>query len=184
MSSDDFDNQFNSAQWEAEYGDERLRLIKEEEDRLHGDQESIFPKTEPWTVWLHRVNQRGILVRFSFIEEAYSYAVAALYNESLDASVYVKLEHVHHSKELLNIGQTETLQTIMFSGIKVPASVLNFTKEGFFILKPTHALKLGPNILFQYNGDSTWIIEIPLPATCLEHWTDCLSSEAKQLANI
>ena len=184
MSSDEVNVQFNSAQWEAEYGEERLRLIKEEEDRLRADQEDIFPKTEAWTVWLHRLNSRGILVRFPSCEEAYSFAVASLYNDSLDASVYVTYEQVHNYKELLNIGQTDTLQTVMFSGIKVPASMLNFTKEGFYLMKPTHALKLGPNNLFQYSEDNTPIIEVPLAATCLEHWTEFLSEEVKQLANI
>lgn len=181
MSLDEVTTHFNNAQWEAEYGTDRLKLIKEEEDKLRHDQEDIFPKTEPWTVWLHRVNSRGVLIRFSYIEEAYSYSLAALYNDSLDASITKSLDRLSYSNEIENIGQTDSLQVAMFKGVKVPEDLLNFSKEGFYVLKPTQALKLGPNKLFDHTNNNP-IIEVPLTEADLEHWTECLSAEVKTLA--
>jgi hypothetical protein len=181
MSSDEFAKSLEDAQWEAEYGENRLKLILEEERRLRADQEDCFPKTEPWTVFINRPdNLRGILVRFSDKGEAYSYAVSILRNDSDD--VYLDqprgLEQIYASTRIYNVGQTDSMQVAMFSGIKVPSSILDFPC-GFYLMNPTHALKLGQESLIEYKDETAKIIEVPLTVKNLDHWTECLSEKAR-----
>jgi len=160
----------------------RLQLLLEEEERLRGDQEDCFPKLQPWTVWLHRDMPRGILVRFSDLEEAYTYAKAALYNDAVNASVYLRLDQIYTTNNLYSVGQTLDLNVFLFRGTKVPDSVLHFKKE-FYLMYPTHALKFKTDALIEHTNDKD-IMVVPLTVDHLDHWTECLSDEAKVLANI
>ena len=145
----------------------------------YGDIGNELKLNSHWTVWIHRPNGRGILVRFSDKGEAYSYSISILRNDSDDAHIHITLEQIHLSTSVYGVGQTDCIQVAMFSGIKVPSSVLNFNRDGFYLMNPTHALKLGLESLIDYKNETAPIVEVPLTVENLDHWTECLSEKAR-----
>jgi len=109
------------AQWEAEYGEERARLLAEElaaakADGGERDHDACFPKTEIWTVWIHRLVKYDLLVRFMSKDDALEYGIRFIKEKSKEHyfSTFI------NTSELMRIGQSDELQVLMFPGINHP----------------------------------------------------------------
>lgn len=152
--NDEFIKQLDDAQWEAEYGDDRVRLLQEEEDNGSvGEQghDACFPKADVWTVWVNRVQVNGFLVHFYDANEAYDFATAFLYHnkeDTEDAEIFCNREshRVHDmlkSHNVLYVGKTTQAQTAIYRGASPPTEVKILSKNKFYKIKPSYALNLG-----------------------------------------
>lgn len=157
--SDELLKQIDESQWEAEYGDDRNRLVEEEADNASiGEQghDACFPKADTWTVWINLVDN-GISVNFYDMEEAYDFALAFLYDRSNDPVILgsfrsLEFHNLINNHNVFYVGRGANLQAAIFRGsnpstrikrlsnnklIKLDAaSAIHYTENSYLCVKP------------------------------------------------
>lgn len=141
MSLTEIQKSLEDAQWEAEYGEERARLLAEElesakADGGERDHDACFPKSEVWTVWIHRIIGDGLLVRFTNSNDAQAYGATFLSKHCKEYYLNAAISQM----DIKSIGQSSELQLFMFAGLSH-----NVTKicETLYIVSEQKGLELG-----------------------------------------
>jgi hypothetical protein len=173
--------QLDDAQWEAEYGDDRLRLLREEEDNASVGEvghDGCFPKAQVWTVWANRVHKRGFLIHFHDLNEAYIYAMALLNStkmpvETVSTRECLEVHNTIKSNKLLYIGKCESLQVAVFRGHAPTTELKVLCTNKLYQIRPSYALILGaegePEDQVE-NKKSSLIIKVPISKYDLQDW--------------
>ena len=141
MSQTNIQQSVEDAQWEAEYGEERERLLAEElaaakADGGERDHDACFPKSQVWTIWIHRLDQYGLLVRFTDRDEAMNYGRHFLSGHSTEHYLAPPTGY----EEMKPIGQSKDLQVFMFKGVQHAKLA---EAEGLYIVDKQTANKYG-----------------------------------------
>ena len=179
--SEELIKQLDDAQWEAEFGDDRLRLLREEEDNASvGEQghDGCFPKSEVWTVWVNRINKRGFLIHFQDMKEAYDYAVSIINSTKTHIEIFCNSESliVHDtikSHKLLYIGKCESLHTAVFRGAEPTRELKILCVNKLYKIRPSYALVLGPEGEPADQPDTninSLIVKVPISKYDLQDW--------------
>jgi hypothetical protein len=179
--SEELIKQLDDAQWEAEFGDDRLRLLREEEDNAsvgENGHDGCFPKTEVWTVWVNRVNKRGFLIHFHDMKESYDYALSILNSTKTPVETFCPYESlvIHNtmkSHKLLYIGKCETLQTAVFRGHTPTTELKVLCTNKLYQIRPSYALILGaegePEDQVDTNNQSL-LVKVRISKYDLQDW--------------
>lgn len=189
--SDDLIKNLEEAQWEAEFGEDRLRLLQEEDDNASvGEQghDGCFPKSEIWTVWVNRVHIRGFLIHFFNIEEAYAYAVSYLYHHEPNPEIFCKrtslpIHNLVKSYKVLYIGKSANLQTAIFKGALPPTEIKVLAKHRFYKISPSHALNLSPSETPVSVIEEGYISKVQISKYDSKDWKSFLSEDTLSKIN-
>lgn len=179
--SEELIKQLDDAQWEAEFGDDRLRLLREEEDNAsvgESGHDACFPNSQVWTVWVNRINKRGFLIHFHDMKEAYDYAVSIIKSTKTQMETFCNYDSlvVHDtvkSHKLLYIAKCESLQTAILRGAVATTELKILCVNKLYKIRPSHALALGaegepddqPD-----NNSHALLVKVPVSKYDLQDW--------------
>jgi len=148
--TEDLVKTIEDSQWEAEFGEDRERLLREEADNASvGEQghDACFPNPDVWTVWINYVDN-GKLVHFYDMNEAYDFAKTLLYNvedepEIIGSFKSLEIHRLLRNHNVFYVGITSELQTAIFSGTTPTTLVKILSKKRLEKVDPVTVMKRG-----------------------------------------
>ena len=142
MSNKEISSILESAQWEAEYGDNRDDLLMKEKLNASLDIDDDLSKPEIYSVWISK--GKDYIVPFQTIKEAFDYAKAFLYSNP--NIVYIRSSAdilMFEPKKIIEFGKTADIVIRMFYGTNPIADFKKYSSNAAQLIGASTMLKVG-----------------------------------------